>query len=781
MNEAETRAELIDPALAAAGWHTPPAHARREVEIAQGRLIGQGKRERRRVADYVLTHRGRRLAVIEAKAAALPAAEGVAQAKDYAARLQTRYAYATNGTTIYRIDMETGAEGTVDTWPTPDALWDACYPAPNRWRDAFAAVPWAARGEQQLPRYYQQNAAEAALDAIAAGRTRILLTLATGTGKTGIAVQIAWKLFVARWSLTNWQDDTAAPRRPRILFLADRTGLAEQAMREFKSFGVFEEAALALVNPAEIAKRREMPKNASLFFTIFQTFMTEDGAARQRYQDYPEDFFDLVIVDECHRGGANDESTWRAILTHFRAAVQIGLTATPKRRDNVDTYAYFGEPAYTYSLKQGINDGYLTPFKVRQFATTLDDYAYTPDDHVLEGEPKQGRYQSGEFNRMIVIREREQKRVDLMLAEIGSIDKTIVFCATQEHAALIRDLINQRKTVRDANWCVRVTSNDGQEGDTWLRVFQDNEKTIPNVLTTSKKLSTGVDARNVRNIVLLRPVNSMIEFKQIIGRGTRMYEGKDYFTVLDFEKAYLKFEDPEWDGEPLEPEPQPNPAETVKRPDGPAEPSAPSEPGEGRERPARVVIRLADGKERLIQSMVATSFWSPDGRPISAAQFIEKLFGVLPDFFKDEDELRTLWGAPDTRARLLAELEERGYGLQVLHDVREAVEAKQSDLFDVLLYISQARPMETRAERATTRRAAVLDGYDEKLTAFLDYVLGAYVAHDVTELDSDKLSNLIGLKYGDSKVGARMLGGAPVARAAFLAAQARLYQAQTAP
>ncbi len=255
-----------------------------------------------------------------------------------------------------------------------------------------------------------------------------------------------------------------------------------------------------------------------------------------------------------NRSGANDESNWRDILEYFAPAVQLGLTATPKRRDNVDTYAYFGEPGYTYSLKEGINDGFLTPFKVKQIATTLDDYVYAPDDMLIEGEVEEGkRYREPEFNRTIEIEERERYRVKLFMNQIDQREKTLVFCATQAHAALVRDLINQMKTSNDPNYCVRATADDGERGERWLRTFQDNEKMILTILTTSQKLSTGVDARNVRNIVLMRPIKTMIEFKQIIGRGTRLFDGKDYFTIYDFVKAYEHFNDSEWDGEPMEP------------------------------------------------------------------------------------------------------------------------------------------------------------------------------------------------------------------------------------
>src|SRR5580700_4368255 len=373
----------------------------------------------------------------------------------------------------------------------------------------------------------------------------------------------------------------------------------------------------------------------------------KDGHPSPYFGEYPPDFFDFIVVDECHRGGANDESNWRGILDYFAPAVQLGLTATPKRDENVDTYWYFGDPVYIYSLKEGINDGFLTPFKVKQIQTTIDYYVYTPDDMVVEGEIEAGKlYDEPDFNRNIEIREREKKRVEIFMSQINQNEKTLVFCANQAHALLVRDLINQLKTSKDPNYCQRVTANDGSLGEQYLREFQDNEKSIPTILTTSQKLSTGVDARNVRNIVLMRPINSMIEFKQIIGRGTRLYDGKDYFTIYDFVKAHYHFSDPEWDGEPLEPV---EPAVREPSPEPPPEPPGPGpEPGPRRE---KIRIKLADGKARTIQHMMMTSFWHPDGTPMSAHQFLEMLFGRLPEFFKDEAELRTLWSDPDTRAR----------------------------------------------------------------------------------------------------------------------------------
>ena len=665
MNEAETRAELIDPALKLAGWGVvTDSRARLEV-IAPGRLEGAGRRGRQLKCDYVLTYRNRKLAAIEAKRKALPFTEGVGQAKDYAARLQTRFAYATNGVGIYEIDMQTGKEQEVLSFPTPDDLWRRTFAEANLWRDRFAAIPFEDRGGTWGARYYQDNAIQNTLDAIADGRKRILLTLATGTGKTFIAFQLAWKLFQAKWSLVG-----EPSRRPRILFLADRNILADQA---YNAFSAFAEDALVRIKPDEIAKKGRVPKNGSVFFTIFQTFMSGPNET-PNFGDYPPDFFDFIIIDECHRGGAKDESSWRDILEYFAPAVQLGLTATPKRTNNIDTYAYFGEPVYTYSLKEGINDGYLTPFKVRQIATTLDEYVFTPDDKVIEGELEDGkRYREADFNRVIEIKEREHYRVKLFMDMIDQKEKTLVFCASQAHALAVRDLVNQMKTSQEPDYCARVTASDGAIGDQHLRAFQDNEKTIPTILTTSQKLSTGVDARNVRNIVLMRPVNSMIEFKQIIGRGTRLFDGKDHFTIYDFVKAYEHFNDPEWDGEPLEvdqPTPKPKPG-GFDEPEQPVISDNDNEP----ERPRKLVIKLADGKARTIQHMSATTYWSADGKPISATQFIENLFGELPAYFKDEDELRRLWSVPETRKRLLEGLADKGFGGDKLIEIRKMIDA----------------------------------------------------------------------------------------------------------
>ncbi len=774
MNEAETRAELIDPALKAAGWGVVEASRVRREVITLGRLQGAGVRAAQDIADYVLTYRNHKLAVIEAKRRDLPDTEGLAQAKKYAAKLQTRFAYATNGAGIYQVDMTTGAEQYVSQYPTPDELWNRVFAEQNVWRDRFAAIPFEDKGGYWQARYYQDIAIRRVLEAIAAGQDRILLTLATGTGKTFIAFQLAWKLFQSRWNLADWKRDAEPARRPRILFLADRNILADQA---YNAFSAFPEDALVRIDPDIIRKRGRVPKNGNIFFTIFQTFMTGRDAAGQpapSFGDYPPDFFDFIVIDECHRGGANDEGNWRAILNYFAPAVQLGLTATPKRQANADTYAYFGEPVYIYSLKDGINDGFLTPFKVKQIATTLDDYVFTSDDEVMEGEVEEGRrYIEGEFNRIIEIKAREKYRVKLFMDMIDLSQKTLVFCATQDHAGAVRDLVNQMKTSKEPNYCVRVTARDGALGDQFLRTFQDNEKTIPTILTTSQKLSTGVDARNVRNIALMRPINSMIEFKQIIGRGTRLFDGKDYFTIYDFVRAYEHFSDPEWDGEPMEPVAPP--VRVRPEGDGLSEPPPEAIEPDPQRRPAKILIKLADGKERSIQHMTATTFWSVDGRPMSAAEFVTRLFGELPALFRDEDELRALWSQPDTRKALLDSLAEKGYGREQLREIERMIDAEKSDLYDVLAYIAFALAPITRQERADASRPFIASHYDPKLQAFLGFVLSQYVQEGIGELDQAKLPQLLELRYRAISDAASELGGVAKIREAFVGFQPHLY------
>ncbi len=794
MNEAETRAELIDPKLKACGWGVVEGsrilRERDVCKITEGRIQVGGVRSKPLIADYILMYKGIKLAVVEAKSEELEVGEGVAQAKLYAKKLELGTSYSTNGKEIYSICMN-GAEGLVADFLTPEELWDKTYSDQNNWRDIFASVPFEDKSGTWQLRYYQEIAIKNTLEAVAQNRDRILLTLATGTGKTAIAFQIAWKLFQTRWNLNR-----DGKRRPRILFLADRNILADQA---FNSFSAFPEDAMVRIKPQEIKKRGSVPTNGSIFFTIFQSFMSgtdKDDNPIPYFGEYPKDYFDFIVIDECHRGGANDEGNWRGILDYFSPAVQLGLTATPKRRDNVDTYAYFGKPVYIYSLKEGINDGFLTPFKVKRIKTTLDDYIYTSDDDIIEGEIEEGKvYEEADFNKIIEIKAREGKRVKVFMDEANQNEKAIIFCADQDHAAAVRDLVNQYKESKDPYYCVRVTANDGKMGEQYLREFQDNEKLIPTILTTSQKLSTGVDARNIRNIVLMRQVKKIIEFKQIIGRGTRLFDGKEFFTIYDFVDAYQQFLDPEWDGEPVEedvcsrcgempcvcdktppklcPVCGKRPCECEKLP---AEPC-----GKCGQAPCvckkKVKVQLRDGKEREIQHMIATSFWSVDGKPISAEEFLNNLFGELPNFFKSEEELRTLWSNPMTRKTLLERLDEAGFGKEELTTLQKLIDAEKSDLFDVLEYVfnSDIKPI-SREERVEAAHETIFALLNDKQKEFIEFVLSEYIETGVEELDQEKLPILLTNKYHSLEDAKEVLGKIANISSLFIEFQKHLYE-----
>lgn len=767
MNESQTEFEYIDPALREAGWGVVEgSRVRKQFPITQGRLLGQGRKSQPLKADYLLEYKNRKLAIIEAKKRDLYYTEGVGQAKGYADRLNIQYTYSTNGLEIYQINMDSGEEGDVSKFPTPDELWQMTFPEEDPQRDSFSAVPFESKGGRWQPRYYQENAINKVLESVAAGKKRILLTLATGTGKTAIAFQIAWKLFQSKWNLIS-----PGSRIPRILFLADRNILADQA---FNSFGAFDDDALVRIRPGEVKKKGKVPTNGSLFFTIFQSFMSGPNDSPY-FGQYPPDYFDFIVIDECHRGGANDESSWRAIMEYFKPAVQLGLTATPKRDVNVDTYDYFGDPVYIYSLKEGINDGFLTPFKVKEIDTTLDEYTFKEGDDVLFGEIEKGKeYQEKDFNRSIQIKSREEYRVKLFLSMINQKQKTLVFCATQRHALLVRDLINQHSDSLSANYCHRVTADDGKIGEQHLRDFQDNEKSIPTILTTSQKLSTGVDAPEIRNIVLMRPVNSMVEFKQIVGRGTRLFDKKDHFTIYDFVEAHEHFKDDEWDGPPIQPPPK-TPMHDPPEDDPPSNDPPPDDYPEDKPVKKMVKVKLSQDVIREIDSTVSTSFWDPQGKPISAEQFMQTLFGDIPKFFESEEQLIKIWSIPETREKLLETLSDAGYSEEQLGELRKLVGGEECDLFDVLSYVAFHKDLVPRLERSSKAKIH-LGAYDLKQQEFLNFILDQYVKKGVSELSDDKLKPLVELKYNTIADAKKVLGSPSIIRETFVGFQKFLYQ-----
>ena len=771
MNESDTRLHKIDPQLKAAGWDVVDgSRITTEYYFTLGKVSKTVKNKPKK-ADYVLIYRNVKLAIVEAKSDEVGYKEGIAQAKGYASTLDIRFTYAADGDHVYEIDRDphSGGEHEVDRFPTPEELWHRQFGKADYWRDKFRTQPFYQDSEKHL-RYYQEIAVNHVLDAIARGEKRILLTLATGTGKTLIAFHIAWKLFQTKWNVAGTQT------RPKILFLTDRNILANQA---FNKFTGFEQDALVRIRPGSVRKDGQVPTNGSVFFTIFQTFMAGE---EPYFGQYPKNFFDLIIIDECHRGGANDESTWRGIMEYFDSAVQLGLTATPRVAMNVNTYQYFSYHAYEYSLKQGIDDGFLPPFRHFNMKSTIDTYHYTPDDTVLAGEvdPAKTYTEENFYHGDIAIAERDRGRVRQFMDKMGSTDeKTIVFCASQEHAAVIRDMINQYHQQQtgeyNSDYCVRVTANDGDTGEAFLADFEDNEKTIPTILTTSEKLSTGVDALNVRNIVLMRPIISMIEFKQIIGRGTRLYDGKYFFTVFDFVRAYEHFAQPEWDGEAVCPVCGNNPC-TCKKPKPGNKPGGGGDKpgGSGKPQKQTIEIKLSDGRRRAIQYQTEVMFWSPEGKPVPAQDFIKEMYGRLPDFYSSIDDLKQQWADPAKREELLNKLGQAGYGVEVLSQIRHIIDADNADLLDVLEYVSYAVSPIERKKRAEKTRDYV-DSLTPAQKNFVDYVIVAYIENGVKELSKANLPGLIEQKFHDVNTGITQLGGIKAAKQVYDNFQRKLY------
>tara|TARA_Y100000748_G_scaffold283254_1_gene264166 strand:+ start:59 stop:2344 length:2286 start_codon:yes stop_codon:yes gene_type:complete len=760
MSEQDTRRQLIDPKLKEAGWEVVEgSRIITERYFTNGRLTQSGRQAKSRY-DYVLIYKNVKLAVVEAKKSGMSYGDAVGQVKDYNEQLKLPFAYATDGNEIREMHYEGDAchEKDVVAFPSPEEMYQRAFPENNEVEDALSQIPFNRSGGKE-PRYYQELAINRTISALGRGKKKMLLTLATGTGKTYIAFQIVWKLFEAKWSQSGF-----GKRMPRILFLADRNVLADQAKG---SFGQFPDNMLQKIKPGT----DKAPTNGSIFFGIFQALMTGDP---KLYKQYPKDFFDLVIVDECHRGGAAEGSNWQGILDYFDA-VKLGLTATPRRDENADSYEYFGDPVYEYSLKRGVEDGFLSPFKTHIFTTSYDTYSYSTDDEILMGEPEQGKtYTSSEFNRKIEIRAREKKRVQLFLKHMNPDDKTIIFCATVRHAQLIADIINEEAEDRPANYCVRVTSDDGVVGDNYLRTFQDNDKKLPTILTTSRKLSTGVDALNVRNIVLFRPVNSMIEFKQIIGRGTRTYEGKFFFTIYDFEGASDHYSDPEWDGPPLEREGgTPTPAPTPTPPIGEDD-----DDDDGDDKKTKLVkIKLSDGHERDI-TYTDKVLYNAHNKPVTLEEFIETLFDEsIPELFENEAKLQQIWSLPKTRAELLIKLREVGYGEGQLKSVQALVGAKECDIYDVLRHISFRKNMIKRSDRMLNTREVYYPTIDKPHQEFIDFIGHQYINRGVWELSQENLPKLIELRYGTIADGTNNLGDISLIKNVYNEFQESLYRA----
>ncbi|EAI7873927.1 TPA: EcoAI/FtnUII family type I restriction enzme subunit R [Campylobacter coli] len=731
-SEDDTRVKLIDAKLYASSWSEE--NIIRNYYFTDGRKLIGNKRAERKFADYLLKFQNNNLAIIEAKKQNKDALDGLSQGIEYAKTLNVPFVYSTNGDKIYEYDLRVSRGEYIENFPSPNELFQRVYGNLKEWQYKLLTqrelyIP------QKTLRYYQKIAVDKVIEALINGKDRILLTLATGTGKTTIAFALCYRLLEARWNKEN------KDQKPKILFLCDRVSLRDQALGEFNAV----ESDCKVISAEEIRKNDgKIITNANVFFGIYQSLAanskdqenTQEEQESKFYLQYPKDFFDLIIIDECHRGGANEEGNWACVLEHFSSATHLGLTATPKKSDNVDTYRYFGESAYEYSLKEGIEDGFLTPYKVKRITTTLSEgYVYNPDD-LIEGELEKGFYKMSEFERNIHLPQYNDFLAKEILKLIDPMDKTIIFCANQAHASDIKRAIDKFKSVKRDDYCVRVTSDEGKIGLEYLKQFQDNDKSYPVILTSSKMLTTGVDARNVRNIVLLANIGSIIEFKQIIGRGTRVYEGKDFFTILDFVGATKLFYDPKWDGEKIEELKEQDEKEKITK-------EHIKQTKEESKEKKSVTIHLKGTKLKVLD--ITTSYVGAQGKPLSTKEFLEFLIGKLGEYYDDEAKLREIWSDQKNRERFLKALANDGVDEDALKDLREIFQ-KDCDIYDVLAHLSFNAEIKTRQERVLqVENSEFLKRFQkEKAIKFIEFLLNRYQEYGIKDFD-DGLKPLIEL------------------------------------
>jgi type I restriction enzyme R subunit len=742
--EADTCRKFVVPRLQAAGWDDEPCSIAEQRTITDGRIVPVGKgfvrRPPKRV-DYLLRYRRDfPLAVVEAKPEYKTAADGLQQAKEYAEMLGLKFAYASNGPDIIEFDYFTGVEKTITTYPTPDELWQR-YRSGRMLSDDTAAEQILTPinfSLKQGERYYQQIAINNAVEAIITGKRRILLTMATGTGKTPVAFQICWKLWSARWNRTGEH------RRPKILYLADRNILIDDPKDKiFASFG----DARAKIENGQVVQSRE------IYFAIYQA-LAKDERRPGLYKAYPPDFFDLVIVDECHRGSAREDSNWREILEYFAPASQLGMTATPLRDDNRDTYEYFGNPIYTYSLRQGIEDGFLAPYRVHRTTSEWDAAGWRPSKDELDRygrEIPDEEYQTKDFEKAVALRARTEaiaRHLTDFLKKTDRFAKTIVFCVDQEHASEMRTALNNLNSdlVRQfPDYVCRVTSDEGDIGRGHLSRFQDVESQSPVILTTSQLLTTGVDAPTCKNIVLARVVGSMTDFKQIIGRGTRVRDdyGKLWFNILDYTGSATRlFADPDFDGEPalITEEEMNKEGETtsVVREDAP-DGEAPDDNDVITDGPiisdGPDVVRRKyyfDGGHVEIASHLVYEL-DPDGKQLRVVKFSEYAGEKVRTLYPSASELRKQWANPAERSEIIQKLSERGISFD---EMASSANQPDADPFDLLCHVAFNAPLRTRRERAERLRHDRKDFFDQygpEAQSILNDLLEKYAEHGAAQ------------------------------------------------
>lgn len=795
VTEADTCREFVTPKLVEAGWSNAPHSIGEQRSFTNGRIFVTGAKVRRgkqKRADYLLYfNRDYPLAVVEAKEIGLPAESGVQQAREYAEILGLKFAYATNGHRIIEIDYTAGTEREVDRYATPDELFARLTAAAQLPREVAPILlePFNLVSGK-VPRYYQQIAIQRVIEAILLGQKRILATLATGTGKTCVAFQICWKLWSSRWNRTGEY------RRPKILFLADRNILVDDPMA--KMFAPFGDARHKIAG-GDVSQSRDM------YFGIYQALST---ASTDVFRQYRPDFFDLIIIDECHRGSSRDESAWRTVLDYFTPAVQFGMTATPLREESRDSYEYFGNPVYTYSLRQGIEDGFLAPYRVHRVITTVDAAGWRPSKDEIDRygrEVPDDEYQTKDFERVVALRARTRAMARHLTDFLKGTDrfaKTLVFCVDQEHAAEMRqELVNLNSDLvqQYPDYVCRVTADEGAIGLTHLAHFQDVDKPAPVILTTSQLLTTGVDAEMVKNVVLARVVGSRSEFKQIVGRGTRLKVdyGKEYFNIIDFTgTATRHFADPEFDGEPAlieevtvdesgaqvsvtETEPETPPDARPVEYDVPEEQIGPDSVGmlinEPPPEPRKFYI---DGGEVEVIGHLVYDL-DTDGKKLQVVKYTEYSGRAVRTLYPNREALQSAWADPDTRGEVLRELTERGISFEELVASSDQPDA---DPFDLLCHLAWNAPLLTRRQRAEAARGRAQDlfgQYGETAREILALLLERYIERGIFQFNT--LSELMKVqpfdRYGSpAEIATRHFGGVRGMKDAVARLQSALYQ-----
>lgn len=788
ITEADTCRKYVVPGLVAAGWDEAPHSISEQKTFTDGRVLtggGTPRRQKQKRADYLLRYaRDFMMAVVEAKAAYRRPGDGLQQAKQYAQILDLRFAYSTNGHGIVEFDFLTGLETVITAFPTPDELWhrlESVGLVPPEQVDRFLEPFYRFPGHG--PRYYQEIAVNRTVRAVLNGDRRLLLTMATGTGKTVVAFQIAWKLWKTRWNAAG------AHRRPRVLYLADRNVLVDDPRN--KTFAPFGEAR-SRIEPGHISKSREM------YFALYQS-LAQDERRPGLYREYPRDFFDLIIVDECHRGSARAEGHWREILEYFEPAYQLGMTATPLRDDTRDTYRYFGNPLYQYSLRQGIADGFLAPYQVRRVVTDIDATGWRPtpgERDRLGREIPDGQYSTEDFDRVVALKARTlaiARHLSDAMAKDDRFGKTIVFCVDQEHADDMRQALNNLNAdlvAANPDYTVRITSDEGQIGRGHLERFQDVESTTPVIACTSQLLTTGVDVPTCRNVVIARIVNSLAEFKQIIGRGTRIRNdyGKLSFTIIDYTgSATQAFADPDFDGDPafLTEEEMDAAGEVVRE----EEVSVAEEEDEALEPPATGQASLADDNEGdsrkfyvdggVVEIALETVYeLGADGRRLRSMPYLDYVRQTVASDYQNAAGLRASWADQAVRRSLIENLSERGIDLEQL---AEQAGRSESDPLDLLCYVTFGAPTLTRRERVDLVKndpGAFLDGFGPRARQVLEALLMKYAEHGLDEFTIPDALKLPDVSHGRNlRELADDFGGAESLRAAVATAQRLMYEA----